>query len=198
MCRRRVIGNCKLALKNAEKALRLQFNDRIIWTYDTKILEKLFAQLNSYLGHFKYAKTYRIISHIFNSFSFLHEYFELTGTQKKVVRKYELAKTIRFFRQQVSYYSKRYANTLLLFQIGCYYETYGRGAKKMHSVLNYQLKRKWRGFAVACGFHRKYLGKVVKVLEENGISYMILKQTGKYLSNTRERIPVKRVEFKIN
>jgi hypothetical protein len=62
--------------------------------------------------------------------------------------------------------------------------------------MGYKLKSKWRGFKAAAGFHKRYLQKVYRKLEENKVSYVIFKQTGKYLYNTMERAPQLRVEIK--
>ena len=79
--------------------------------------------------------------------------------------------------------------------MGSYYEAFDKSAKQLRSATGYKLKRNWRHFNFACGFHKRYLPKVKEKMEQQNVSFVIINQTGKYLSFTMERLPVKRVEF---
>ena len=52
LVRRRVVGNLKSKLDDVYPKLVYKTTDRIMYYYDTKVLERLLATLNSYLGHF--------------------------------------------------------------------------------------------------------------------------------------------------
>jgi len=194
LCRRRVIGNLNARLKQFEEILVHVDNNKIIWHYDYQVLEQLLATVNSYLGHFRYARMKKMIIKIFTRFSFVNEYFFLYF--RRMVRRYQLPKRIQTLKQQVKYFRKQFIGHLIFFQVGCYYEAYGRAADQLATVMNYQIQKKWRGFNRACGFHQRFLERVCHELEKQKISYAIIKQSGRYLNQTMERVPFLRVEFK--
>lgn len=194
LCRRRVIGNLKTKLQRFSEMLAHDDQEKIIWHYDTEILEKLLATINSYLGHFGHARTRKIIIKIFTKFSFVNEYFFLYF--RRVVRKYKHPRWIHDLKQQVRHFSKLFSDDLVLFQVGCYYETYNKTAEQFASLMNYQIRSKWRGFNKACGFHQRFLERVCHKLDERKVNYVIIKQNGKYINQTMKRVPFVRVQFK--
>jgi RNA-directed DNA polymerase len=193
LVRRHVVGNCKARLKKFQNVLFQEQDGKQSWSYDLKLLEKLLATMNSYLGHFRHAQTRNIIKKILLDFSFLNHYFYLH--YQRLIRKYRCPRYVQTLKQQFHYYNKIFPNSLLLFQVGCYYEAYGKSAEQFSAVTGYQLKKKWRGFGKACGFHQRFLEKVCHKIEEQKISYVIIQQTGKYLQRTMERVPYKQILF---
>ena len=109
--------------------------EKIIWHYDHQVL----ATLNSYMGHFQYARTRKAIVKIFTKNSFVNEYFFLYVS--RVVRKYQHPRWIHDLKQQVRYFSKLFSDDLVLFQVGRYYETFGNTAEQLASIMNYQIKK---------------------------------------------------------
>lgn len=194
LCRRRVIGNIKPKLQRFCDMLVHEDQEKIIWHYDTEILDKLLATINSYLGHFGHAQTRKIIIKIFAKFSFVNHYFFLYF--RRAIRKYKHPRWIHDLKQQVGHFSKIFPDDLVLFQVGCYYETYNKTAEQLASVMNYQIRSKWRGFHKACGFHQRFLARVCCKLDAHKISYAIINQTGKHWHHTMKREPWIRVEFK--
>jgi len=79
--------------------------------------------------------------------------------------------------------------------VGCYYEAYGKQAEQFSAVMGYQIKKRWRGFGKACGFHQRFLEKVCHKLEANKISFVIIVQSGKHSYATMERVPQFMVKF---
>jgi len=193
LCRRRVIGNMKSALRKYQQKLVKQTDQVRIWNYDSISLERLLATMNSYLGHLSHAHTRNVIKKVCQDFSFLREYYILT--YRKLIRKYDYPKAFKNIRQQIHYFSSRFRDQIVIFQIGCYYETYGQSAERLSQLLNYKLRKGWRGMNRACGFHQRFLNSVCCKLETDGISFVVIKQTGKYLKNIMERFPSFRVEI---
>ena len=194
LCRRRVLGNLKNKLKLFREMLVQCDQVKTIYHYDHQVLEQLLATLNSYLGHFRHASMKKMIIKIFKNFSFLNQYFYLYF--KRVTRKYKSPTDFYNLKHQVQYFSKIFSEHLLLFQVGCYYEAYSNAAKQLASIMSYQVKRKWRGFNQACGFHQRLLERVYHKLDEQKVNYVIIKQTGKFLNQIMERVPFLMVEFK--
>ncbi len=193
LTRRRVVGNLKARLFKNYQHLVVNAPDRKEYQYDFTALEKLFAQINSYLGHFQHAATRRLILKLYARYPFLHEYFQLYV--RKVGRKYRYARRLKNLKQQVHYFTRIFKKNLILFQVGCYYEGYGAAAEQLHALTGYQVKLNWRKFEKVCGFHQRLLNKVCQTLESQKVSYLIMKQTGRYLKFTMERVPFRRVVF---
>ena len=75
LARRRVVNNLKEKLNWFEDRLVSEKEDVKIVKYDYVLLEKLRSVIASYLGHLKWADTYRLRSAILERFNFLKEYF---------------------------------------------------------------------------------------------------------------------------
>ncbi|MBN2090837.1 hypothetical protein JW964_14585 [candidate division KSB1 bacterium] len=193
LCRRRVIHNLKQRLIQFQQKHVTFLLTKIIWNYEFDPLEKLLAQFNSYLGHFRHARTRKVILKIYELFPFIKHYF-YPGF-RRLVRKYRPKKHIQTLKAQVVFFTRLFPNALRLYQIGCYYETFGHQAQKLHELLGYQLKTNWRNFSCASGFHQRHLERVCELLEEKQVEYLVIRQTGKYLIYTMERMPYKHVEF---
>ncbi|MBD3338829.1 MAG: hypothetical protein GF353_06965 [Candidatus Lokiarchaeota archaeon] len=194
LCRRRVIGNCRAKLRESKKFLVKENDASYIWMYDINVLENLMATINSYLGHFQHAQTYKVVLKILNEFDYLHQFYRTE--MHKITRKFSCPKSLKRLKQQVRYYSEQFRNYLILFQVGCYYESYQNSAKQLMKITGYKEKKNWRGFSSAVGFHQRFLPKVCKKLDDNKVSYVIVRQTGKHLHNTMERLPFLKVQFK--
>jgi hypothetical protein len=193
LCRRRVIGNCKRALKKYRDLLVIDEENATGYKYDYTCLDKLLSTMNSYLGHFKHAKTRKVVLNIIRQYPFVKEYFIFE--MDKLIRKFKYKKQFRNLRQQVKHFSMIFADYLVIFQIGCYYEAFNQSAQKLCGCTGYKLRKKWRGFNTACGFHQRFLTKVQNRLYESKIDYVIIKQTGNYLYSVMERVPEYRICF---
>ncbi len=73
-------------------------------------------------------------------------------------------------------------------QVGYYFEAYREGALKLAKASGLKLLENWRGFSVGCGFPKSKLGEIVSGLKEQGVPLVIVKQTGRELYKTKERI----------
>ncbi len=194
LCRRRILGNCRQVLREMQPTLLVDDGIKKVWNYDSDQLDHLLARINAYLGHFKHARAKKVILKMYQDFPFLKEYFTLYF--HKIKRKYKVPKAIIRLNQQVGYFQKIYKNSLVILQIGCYFEAFGKGAAQLSALTGYQIKPFRHGVERCCGFHQRFLSKVGAKLEANGINYVIIRQTGKYLHSAMERLPHKRVEFK--
>lgn len=133
------------------------------------------------------------IKKILLDFSFLNRYFYVH--YHKLYRKYRCPRYVHTLKQQVSYYTKIFPGSLLLVQVGCYYESYNKQAEQLSAATGYQIRKSHRRFWRACGFHQRFLDRVCKKLETNKISYVVIVQSGKYLNATMERVPQFMVKF---
>ena len=73
-------------------------------------------------------------------------------------------------------------------QVGYYFEAYREDALKLAKVTGLKLLENWRGFEAGCGFPKSKLGQIVSGLKEQGVPVVIVKQTGRELYKTKERL----------
>jgi len=140
-----------------------------------------------------HSQTRNIIKKILLDFSFLNRYFYVH--YHKLYRKYRCPRDVQTLKQQVYYYTKIFPGSLLLAQVGCYYESYNKQAEQLSAATGYQIRKNHRRFWKTCGFHQRFLERVIQKLEADKISYVVIIQSGKYLNATMERVPQFMVKF---
>lgn len=193
LVRRRVVGNLKARLRRVRPRLMRQNSEYCVWHFDQKILAACLAAVNSYLGHFRHAQSQRLIKKLWQEFYFLRRFFKrgkhkLTRSDQPLRRKSNL-------KQQVRWVQGNFAGHFCLMQIGCYYEAFGAQAEKLAGALGLHLRKNWRGFASACGFPQQHLQKMARKLKNLRLPTVIVRQTGRELYHTKERLPDWIVEY---
>ena len=69
--------------------------------------------------------------------------------------------------------------SILLVKIGTFYHTYGRDAYIMSYLFDYQIKKVEANYDT-CGFPKSTINRVLKKLEDEKISYMLLNRSQNY------------------
>jgi len=90
--------------------------------------------------------------------------------------------------QQVRRLLRTFPKHLCLVQVGCYFEAYNAGAPTLAKALGLKLKPNWRGFKFSCGFPARFLPKMLDALKSQRMPLVIVRQTGRELSHTKERL----------
>jgi RNA-directed DNA polymerase len=153
--------------------------------YDVETLADLFACLNSYLGHSKHANTFTLTRRLFEAYGWLKLYFRYQ--RGKLHWRYQTPCGFRCLRMQYAYFADRCAQGLLYFQVGCFYEFYGRQAQKAHTLLNMPYIRRKHGFARRCGIGVRALDRYVTLTLQQGVPVTVVNQTGYELGHVAER-----------
>lgn len=193
LVRRRVVGNLKVKLRRFEGQLVRQRSDAIFYRFDQEILDACLSTVNSYLGHFRHAKTHRLIQKLWQHFPFLECYFRLCAY--KVIRRDRPLRKIPSMNRQIRWICDTYSAYLCLIQVGCYYECFFKDAEMLSTITGFTLRKNWRGFSYSCGFPGHLLKKVVDKLRMHKVSYAIIHQTGRELYRTKERLPALLVRY---
>ncbi|WP_052566739.1 reverse transcriptase domain-containing protein [Candidatus Magnetobacterium casense] len=192
LVRRRVVNNLKTRLDDYEKQLLIEVNGmrRFIYAYD--ILESMRSVLASYFGHLKWADTYNLRSDILKRYSFLNEYFSFDN--ECIVPRYRFATHFKTSKMQYIYYSGMFRDSVLFFQVGCFYEFYEEPVSEIREVLNLtRMKENNKG--VKYGFPMRHEGVFLRrLMQVRTRSVLIVKETGDYVSRIKERLPVCRIE----
>lgn len=193
LVRRRVVGNVKAKLRRFEGQLVRQRRDAIIYRFDQNVLDACLSMVNSYLGHFRHAKTHRLIEKLWQQFPFLEYSFRLCGY--KVIRRDRPLRKIPSMNRQIRWICDTYSAYLCLIQVGCYYECFFKDAETLATITGFALRKNWRGFSYSCGFPGHLLKKVIAKLRLHYVSYVIMHQTGRELQRTKERLPALLVRY---
>ena len=212
LARRRVVNNLKEKLNWFEDRLVSEKEDVKIVKYDYVLLEKLRSVIASYLGHLKWADTYRLRSAILERFNFLKEYFsfELSlppfnsplskggdrgvkgGIKGGLKPLYRYSQIFPSVRSQYLYYESWFRATVLFFQAGCFYEFYEDTKEDVMAILCLErLKENRRG--VKYGFPVRLEEEYTKRFLKEGMPVVIIKETDRYIGKIKERLPIMKI-----
>jgi RNA-directed DNA polymerase len=185
LVRKRVIGNLREKLAAYDKILVSEKGEWRIYNFDQGELNNVFATFTSYLGHFKHADSFKLVMAVWQRYSFLSRYFKLDLDNMKIQRKYVVPGNFRMVRQQYGYFQKMFAEDIVFFQVGRFFEFYHAASKQIAGLLNlYPLKKNCRD--ARYGFPVRYLIRYLRRALDNGKSVVVILE-GKYLTKIKER-----------
>jgi retron-type reverse transcriptase len=185
LCRNRVVNNLKAKLREFEQKLIHVQNGIKTIRYDHEVIENLFASLNSYLGHFKHANSFTLKQHLFETYRWLKHYFN--DKDGKLKRLYVTPRGFWNLRAQYHYFLNRFYRYLIFFQVGCFYEFYGKQAVKAFKHLKLSMIPGKFGFRQRCGIGVKGLERYVEMALQSGEPVVVINQTGYMLHHVAER-----------
>ncbi len=192
LVRQRVVNNLRERLAWFEKKLVSETEGIQIVKYDYELIEQLRSVLASYRGHMKWADTYRLRVAILKRYCFLKEYFSFDGSRIRPIYKY--CEIFPSAKSQYLYYMCLFRGSFILFQVGCFYEFYGVTPFMEDKIALLNLKRvaqSKRG--VMYGFPERLADQYLKILVENGVTVVIIKETDRYIGKIKERLPVMKI-----
>ena len=108
LVRRRVVGNLKVKLRQAERKLVRRTPQQLILRFHPETLETCLATVNSYLGHFQHAQTRRLVRKLWQEFPFLRHFFSLSASSHKLVRRDQPLRRKRVLKAQVQWLQRRF------------------------------------------------------------------------------------------
>ncbi len=185
LSRNRVVNNLKTKLREFEQEL-MSIQDGIqVIRYNHERLDALFACLNSYLAHFKHANTFTLRQHLFDTYAWLKHYFKYRDG--KLRRLYITPQYFWNLRTQYTYFTNRFYRSIIFFQVGCFYEFYGKQAVRAFKHLRLSMIRPKFGFTRRCGIGVRALDRYVKLALQSGHPVVVINQTGYALSHVTER-----------
>ncbi len=185
LVRRRVIGNLRQKMAFYENVLVSKERGQRIYDFNRETLDKLFAIISSYFGHFKHANSYKLVKAVWLRYSFLSRYFELDPANMKIRRKYVVPGALHTVRRQYSYFQKLFAGDILFFQVGCYFEFYHNESKQVAGLFNLCPLNKNRRDA-RYGFPVKFLNCYLRVALDNNKSVVLVLER-QYLTKIKKR-----------
>jgi len=156
-----------------------------VFRYPIDRLENLLAVVNSYLAHFAYANSFRLVQRILTGEGWIYEYLDFNNN--KAIRLWQAPRYLRYLGSQWLWFKQRYPGSILMFRIGRFYEFYGQDAVFVGFVLGYtRLKPRFYGLP-RCGVPVRMGDVTIKRLMKERVEIVIVEQTGDPLYHLKER-----------
>lgn len=189
LCRNRVVNNLKAKLRCYKNEL---IKEQVVCGKTIMqlnmyhpLVARLHQTLASYLGHFKHANTFKLVMSVFMNYPWLNEYF-FHGNGKPVER-YRHKRVFRTLKQQIFFFMIRLKDTLVLFQVGKFFEMYDNDALVAGKALGFRVAVNIRGMKHSAGFPLKHKDRIVRKLIDHGYDIAVICQTGdgRYIKERR-------------
>jgi len=187
LVRRRVVGALRERLEQAEHALcglgmAEHDNGRVAFPWAWGLLGKICQWLNSYLGHFGKASSYRLIRRLRGRFVWLDEYFR--WQEGKVIFRCPVPRHALRLSQQKMWFVNRLPGHIIMLQLGRFWEMIrepsgGCGKNNPDGLATVT--------ALPCHFPNRRLSYVKSILWKSKHHVAWIGETGRRLTNIAER-----------
>jgi retron-type reverse transcriptase len=181
LVRRRVVGACDERLARAEKALlrqglRMADGGRQVYPWPWPVLEAVYRWLNSYLGHFGKASSYRLVERLWRRFPWLSEYYCRDGL--RVAYAFSRPRPARRIAEQKAQLCSRLPGHVLVVQMGNWCAVWGNCPEDL--------------LPQGSRFPARRLLAVREILWESGLPVAWIGETGRRVTGINERVLVRR------
>lgn len=185
LVRRRVVNRLKARLGEYQEMLIGQKEGCTVLRCDPTALQTLMATWSSYLAHLKMANSYRLRENLLGRFGWMGQFFQRHNGKLK--RSDEASASLQSLRGQYRFFSGGFPGSVLLRQVGRFYEFYDTHAERAMRILGLKKIEAGRGFRTRCGFpvnlERRYLSRLMRL----GFSVHIVREEAGWLSGVKTR-----------
>ena len=189
LTRRRVAGNFKTRLEEYRDLLVTHecSGGMATFRFDRDVLERLLATLNSYLAHLAKADSHRLLATLLDEHPWLAGYFLIDGY--KATRFWTASKSFRRLADQWLWYRRRWPEAAVFFQVGPYFELYGRDAIWAGEALGLKQQAPRFRKVVRVGVPARMVDDYMERSLGTGRQVLKVAETGYPLYYLRERLP---------
>jgi hypothetical protein len=156
---------------------------RQVYPWHWPTVEAVYQWLNSYLGHFRKASSYRLVERLWQRFPWLEEYFVCSGLfqsdGERVAYAFSSPRSAFRISQQRGQFSSQLPGHILVVQMGSWWELWGG-----HPAYPLSPKERW--------FHKSRLPTIRDTLWESGVPVAWIRETGRRVTSINERAIVGR------
>lgn len=192
LVRKRVVGHLRERLNIFEAELVHAGRSVRRYRFDEQRLDALHATLASYLGHLRKADTRRLWESLWRHYSFLAQYFELAADSGKLLRRYKVPQSLGTLRGQYDHFRRRFPDDVLFFQVGRFYEFFGRDSAIARRLGLTPIGGGQRR-GTAYGFPMAMAHRHARTLLREGRSILVVAQMEAHWTRIRARRPVWRL-----
>jgi RNA-directed DNA polymerase len=184
LVRKRMINNLKTKIIQYQSKLAYHWNNAVVYKHEEKRIVKLHSVLASYLGQFNHAATYRLICFLFQRFWVLNRYFAVNG---KVLRRLDQPPRFYNLSGQYRWFCRRYFQSIIFFQVGRYFEFYGRQGIIAEIYFRLRQGECRPRLGSRTGFPLDRMSIYLRMALAICPHVVLIKQTGRYSGNVMER-----------
>ncbi|MCD4720895.1 MAG: hypothetical protein K8S13_13700 [Desulfobacula sp.] len=190
LVRNRVVGNLKLKIilfKNIlVKETRLDHCRVAVFNMDDQLVQNLFQTIASYMGHFKHASSFRLVTELMKKNDWLNEYFYFS--KGRIHKKYNIKKVFLSVRAQHAYFRSLFKDSIIFFKVGKFYEFYGNDALSAGSLLKLRvMENHRRKIKYMSGFPVAMVNQYCKKMLSQGKDVVVINETHRAGHFIRER-----------
>jgi hypothetical protein len=171
-----VVNRCKEKLVAYQKRLMRQKKECTAIEYDHEQLKKLMATWASYMAHLKMANTYGLKKRLLDRFSWLGYLFHQKEEKLKMLD--EVPARLHRLKGQYRFFLGKCRGSILLFQVGRFYELYDKQAEIAQEALGLKKMAVTRGFQTRCGFPVRFKQRYLRRLLRSGFPVHIVEEVG--------------------
>ncbi len=189
LTRRRVAGNFEARLESfREKLVRRDPEyEKSVYRFNRDDLEKLLCTLNSYLAHLARASSFSLLSAILEKHTWLRQYFKVTAL--KAERTWSPPKDFPGIADQYGWFRSRWPEEIIFFQVGKYFELYGRDSVWANLVFGLrQIKPRFYNMS-RVGVPKRMIAGRIKEARNLGLGVLTVTESGYPLYRLKERLP---------
>lgn len=175
LVRRRVVRRLKVRLQDAEQKLVRPQSGSTHFRHDPATLAGLRATWASYRAHLKMANSHRLWAALVSRSRWLRHFFTLEDGL--LVPRATGRPMFARLKDQYSFFADRWAESVLLFQVGCFYEWHDEQAERVSSLLGLRPLVRRRGFRFRCGVPVRLGSRCVRALVAHGVPVALIRET---------------------
>lgn len=191
LARNRVVGNLKAMLDRFEKVIvgRGVVGNKgfVLHRLPEEIKVDLRQRLSSYVGHLKHANTRRLIGSIFKRYQYLNDVFRLAVNEFRLELATEPKVAPLSLHSQYAWFERSYGTYCIFFQVGRFFELYGKQAEHYSALLGLKAAKGSRGLGAQSGFPRRLLEWYKRLCLSKAQDYVVVEECGYYAAGLKRR-----------
>jgi hypothetical protein len=184
LVRKRMVNNLKTKIIQYQSKLACRWNNTVVFKHEEKQMVKLHSVLTSYLGQFNHASTRRLVCSLFQRYWVLSRYFAMQG---KVLHRLDQLPRFHNLSCQYRWFCRRYFQSIIFFQVGGYFEFYGRQGIIAEIYFHLRKGEARPRLGSRAGFPIDRLPIYLRMALAISPQVVLIKQTGRYSGNVMER-----------
>jgi retron-type reverse transcriptase len=175
LVRRRVVSRLKARLRDYEQKLVRPQSGYTLFRHDSATLTRLRATWASYRAHLKMANSYRLWQRLVSRSGWVRHFFVLE--EGLLVPRSTGAPVFARLKDQYFFFADRWAESVLLFQVGCFYEWHDEQAERVSRLLGLRPLVRRHGFRSRCGVPVRLGPRCVRALVAHGVPVALIRET---------------------